>query len=119
MTLILMILSVVLALAWLPLMLRFYRGWRNRRNPVSLAICAGLCLFVYTNILFLLVLLDGASWRFLACATHVFEGVVLVNFYIAFRWSAIKFPDARHLHHSRAVPATIPPIDVSNSTSAS
>lgn len=93
---ILSVLSIVLALAWLPLTLRFLRGWRSRRNPVSLAICAALCLFMYMNVLFLLVALHGASWRFYTIATHVFEVVVVVNFYIAFKWSAIKFPDARH-----------------------
>jgi hypothetical protein len=117
MMLILMILSVVVALAWLPLLLRFFRGWRNRRNPVSLAICAALCLFTYTNVLFLLVLLDSTSWRFFAWATHVFEVIVLVNFYVAFKWSSIKFPDARHLHHSRAASPSLPPLNVTDATS--
>jgi len=95
MTIALVVASIVLAVAWLPLAIRFLRGWRSRKNPVSLAICAALCLFAYSNVMFALVMLDGASLRFLAIASHVFELVVIVNFYIAFRWSAKRFPDAR------------------------
>ncbi len=96
--------SCVLALAWLPLAVRFNRGWRYRRNPVSLAICAAMLLFTYTNVLFAFTLADQTTWRFFAVATHVFDVVVVVNFYIAFRWSDRKFVDARRATYS--VPPT-------------
>jgi len=89
------VVSSVLAASWLPLALRFSRGWKNRRNPVSLAICAAALLFSYTNVLFALALLGETTWRFFAVATHVFDVVVVVNFYIAFKWSDRKFVDAR------------------------
>lgn len=104
--------SVVLAAAWLPLAARFLRGWRNRKNPVSLAICAALCLFAYSNVMFALVVLDSTTLRFLAIASHAFELVVVVNFYAAFRWSAKRFPEARG--ESREY--TVPPMNVSNTS---
>jgi len=113
MTIALVVASIVLAIAWLPLAVRFLRGWRNRKNPVSLAICAALCLFAYSNIMFALVLIDGASLRFLAVATHTFELVVLANFYVAFKWSAKKFPDART---SKPPEYTVPPMNTSNTS---
>ena len=108
--------AIVLALAWLPLALRFLHGWRHRRNPVSLAICAGICLFAYTNVLQALVLAQCASWAFFTVATHVFNLVVVVNFYVAFKWSERKFPDQRH---ARKTDYTIPPTNASKPTKKS
>ena len=91
----LIVLSSALALAWLPLAFRFKRGWSNRRNPVSLAICAAVLLFAYTNALFALALAEWTSWSFFAVAWHAFGVVVVVNFYVAFKWSDRRFPEAR------------------------
>jgi hypothetical protein len=91
----LLIASCVLAVAWLPLAARFNRGWRTRKNPVSLAICAAALLFAYTNVLFAFALAGQASWEFSAIATHAFDAVVVVNFYVAFRWSDRRFADER------------------------
>lgn len=89
------VLSCVLALAWLPLAVRFYRGWKSRKNPVSLAIFAALLLFVYTDILFALALTRQTTWHFFAFATHAFDAVVVLNFYVSFYWSDKKFEGAR------------------------
>lgn len=95
MTAYLVIASCALALAWLPLAVRFRRGWHTRKNPVSLAICASAVLYAYTNVLFAFAVAGETSWTFFAIATHVFGVVVVVNFYAAFRWSDSKFVDAR------------------------
>ncbi len=100
----LVVLSCALALAWLPLAVRFNRGWKTRRNPVSLAISAAMCLFVYTNILFVLALLEQTTWRFFVIATHAFDAIVVANFYVAFRWANKRFPDSRT--NSYSVPPT-------------
>jgi hypothetical protein len=90
------ILSCALALAWLPIAIRFLRGWKSRKNPVSLAIFAALLLFAYTNILFAMALTDQCSWSFFAIATHAFDAVVILNFYVSFYWSDKKFEGTRH-----------------------
>ncbi len=105
MTLVLIVISGVLAIAWLPLAWKFNLGWRNRRNPVSLAICAAALLFAYTNILFALTLSEQTTWHFFAIATHIFDVIVVVNFYVAFRWSDRKFVDARRSTY------TVPPMN--------
>jgi hypothetical protein len=108
----LVIASVALTLAWLPLAVRFRRGWQTRKNPVSLAICAACIQFAYTNVVFALAVLGQASWEIFAIATHVFSAAVVVNFYFAFRWSDTKFVDAR-----RGGPSySIPPTNAPNST---
>lgn len=91
----LVVVSCVLALAWLPIAVRFNRAWKDRKNPVSLAICAAVLLFAYTNILFAFALSSRSSWDFFAVATHVFDAIVVINFYVCFRWSDKKFHGTR------------------------
>ena len=98
----LIVISSVLAFAWLPLALRFNQGWKTRGNPVSLAICAATLLFAYIDGLFALALANLTTWNFFAIATHAFSVVVVVNFYVAFRWSDRRFVNQRREY-------TIPP----------
>ena len=103
----LVIVSSVLAIAWLPLAARFNRGWKNRKNPVSLAICIALIMFAYTNALFVLALSDQITWRFLSLATHVFSIFAVTNFYVCFYWSDKKFQDSRRAY-------SVPPTNTTN-----
>jgi len=114
----LIFLSGALALAWIPLALRFQRGWRTRKNPVSLAICAATFQFTYVNILFALALQGETTWRFYAVATHAFEIIIVANFYIAFRWSDRKFIDARREHQEQSH-YSVPPTNTKNTPRAS
>jgi hypothetical protein len=97
---------LTLAVAWLPLAWRFLRGWRNRKNPVSLAICAAIGLSVYVNIMLVLALAGRTSWEFFVVATRVFDLIVVANFYVAFHWSKKRFPEARQRPHEYSIPPT-------------
>lgn len=99
--------SLLLALAWVPIALRFRRGWAYKKNPISLAISAAMALYVYSNTLFAIALLGNTSWRFFITATHLFDAAVVINFYIAFRWADKEFPESRG-HYS------IPPMNTTN-----
>lgn len=90
------LLSGLLALTWIPILLRFVRSWRARRNPVSLAICGIILLSIYSNVLTIAVYaLDGEPvWA--AIATHAFNALICLNFYLAFEWTKKRFPDARN-----------------------
>lgn len=101
------IVPAALALAWVPLLVRFLRGWRSRKNPVSLAICATISALIYGNITTALTAMGQGAWetvRMLTVAVNVF---VVVNFYLSFHWSSQRFPDARRGSYS------IPPMNVS------
>lgn len=89
------IVTAVLAVAWVPLFFRFLRGWRHRKNPVSLAICAMISYLIYTNVIAAFTTLGMGSWRTERQLTLLFNGLVLINFYLSFRWSEQRFPDAR------------------------
>lgn len=87
--------AAVLAVAWLPLAHKFNAGWKRRRNPVSLAICATALLLAYSNVIFAFAVMDQTTWKFFAVATHIFEAVVVLNFYVSFYWSEKRFPGER------------------------
>lgn len=92
---VLVFLSTALAAAWIPILIKFVRAWRARGNPVSLAICGIILLSIYSNILVIAVYAYDGNPRWAAYATHVFNGLVCANFYLAFVWSNRRFPDAR------------------------
>lgn len=99
--------SLVLAIAWVPLFLRFLRGWRNRKNPVSLAICACISFLIYGNVTTTLLALDAGAWQTVRILSIVFNAFVVVNFYVSFHWSNQRFPDSRRGSYS------VPPMNVS------
>jgi hypothetical protein len=33
--------------AWAPILIRFYRNWKRRQNPISLAICSAITLLMW------------------------------------------------------------------------
>lgn len=112
MTTLLAIVSLAFAVGWVPLALRFSRGWKTRKNPVSLAICLATLLFAYTNVLFALVLMGQTTWLYFAVATHTFDLIVLVNFYISFHWSDKRFANQRREY-------SVPPTNTTNTPRAS
>lgn len=80
-----------MALAWIPVLLRFFRSWRERNNPISMAICVlilfALYLPVYISYAFTL------SWQ---TATIVaLDIITCITFYVSFFFAARRFPDTR------------------------
>lgn len=90
------IIPTVLAFAWVPLLIRFLRGWHNRRNPVSLAICATISALIYENITTALTAIGQGTWETVRILTIGVNAFVIVNFYLSFYWSEQRFPDTRH-----------------------
>lgn len=111
MQVVLIVWALLLAVLWIPLAAKFLQAWRTRRNPVSLAICATSLLFTYVNCMFVLAVIGETTWRFYALATRVFELAVVVNFFIAFRWSDVKFAGNRRTDSTppQTKPAGEPP----------
>lgn len=99
--------SLALAVAWVPLLVRFLRGWRSRRNPVSLAICATMSALIYGNITTALTAMGQGAWETVRTLTIVVNAFVVVNFYLSFHWSQQYFPDARRSSYP------VPPTNVS------
>ncbi len=95
------VVAALLAIAWLPVGAHFWRSWRARGSPVSLAICGVVGFQIY---------LSSSTWLFMKndprwVATVMLLGnlLTLANFYLCFRWQRKRFPDARkNLDDARA-----------------
>lgn len=87
------LIAAIVAVAWLPVFLRFYWNWRQRRNPISLAICGSVGFFVYFN---------GALFIFTDAGLFWTEAVLVglnalgcLHFYLSFWWAKRRFQDNR------------------------
>lgn len=90
------VIAAILAIAWSPLVVKFYRSWHNRKNPVSLAICWMIIVVIYSHLLYTLALSFEASFRWVSIIALGFSLTACVNFYVSFYWSKKKFKDERH-----------------------
>lgn len=89
------LLFLLAAVGWVPILLRFYESWRDRRNPVSLAICALIIMVVYLGALFALHLLGEITSVYVGWLLLGFDVLVCVNFYLSFAWSRARFKSDR------------------------
>lgn len=89
------LIAAVLSIGWIPILLKFYRAWNSRRNPVSLAICLVIAYLIYNNIVDLAVYAFSGNPTWSMGALNIFNMLVCVNFYVAIRWSNRHFSEAR------------------------
>ena len=85
--------ALVVSLLWIPVFLRFFFNWRQRRNPVSLAICSQVAIVGYLNIACPLFFDAGYFWTHVTIAMLNFVGSLL--FYISFWLAKKNFRDQR------------------------
>lgn len=83
-------LTVAAAAAWLPIAWRFWRLFRRRGNPISLAICATVLWVIYC-LLSIFWAVAGVDARALAVVRALLSAGVAAFFYGAFRWSDRHF----------------------------
>lgn len=89
------LIAVLSIIFWVPIMLRFYKAWTNRNNPVSLAICAMIALIVWSTIAQVWALTDDIEPVQIILVVTVMSAVVGLYSHLAFYWSKKRFPDAR------------------------
>jgi len=87
-----LIIALGLTFAWIPILLRFFRSWRGRANPISLAICflVGLAQYVpaYVAIAF------PPSWS--TASILGMDGITCLAFHGAILWASRRFADTRN-----------------------
>lgn len=82
-----------LAVGWVPVGTHFWRAWRLRGAPLSLAICGLIALQIYSNASAWLFIQNDVRW--VISVLSVGNLVILSNFYLCMRWQKTRFPDAR------------------------
>lgn len=81
----LLCLSAVLALAWLPILVKFFRNWRSRANPISLAICFIVAFACYICAIPFVGL--GPDPIVTAVVIQAVNAVTCLFFHVAFGWA--------------------------------
>ena len=87
------ILAAAVAVAWIPVFLRFFWNWRQRRNPISLAICGTIAMFVYMNAALFIFVDAGLGWTLSVLVG--LNALGCVHYYLSFWWAKRRFPDQR------------------------
>jgi len=85
--------TAVLAILWIPIGIHFWRAWRNRGAPLSLAICGLIAFQVYLNSGTWLFLNNDPLW--VGTIIAIGNVLILFNFYFCFRWQGKRFRDDR------------------------
>lgn len=97
------VISAILAAAWVPVAVHFWKSWKQRGSPLSLAICALIAYPVFTNVSSAIFLTgNGAQTVMVMIGTNL---LLLLNFVVCFRWQKERFPEAR----SRVAKSSTPP----------
>jgi len=96
----LMCLAVVLAIAWLPILIKFFRNWRNRANPISLAICFVVAFAMYTC---LIPMVGGSDPQVTALVVQIVNAVTCLFFHVSFGWAKKRWtPGERPARRGRS-----------------
>lgn len=87
---------IVVGVAWLPLAARFWLSWRDRHNPVSLAICGAMAFMVWLHgALAWAIYTSSVSVEWFGATAVVLSTLLMAYFYVSFAWSRHRFPDSR------------------------
>lgn len=93
MEVILAAIGAVVALGWVPVFRHFWKAWRARSNPISLAICGLVGFMVYINCAVYILIHNDPLWT--AAVVGAVNIAVLANFYLCMSWAHKLFPEIK------------------------
>jgi hypothetical protein len=82
-------------LFWIPILLRFYRSWKTRGNPISLGICAAIILLIWTGAAGVWQVTDAVDATVVVLVSTTLSLAVAVYCHFAFRLAERLFDDPR------------------------
>lgn len=85
--------GALVALGWFPVFRHFWKSWKIRGNPISLAICGLIGFMIYLNCAVYLFIQNDPLWT--AIVVGAVNVIVLLNFYGCLRWAKKVFADER------------------------
>ncbi len=83
--------TVVLTIAWVPVLVRFFRNWRARSNPISLAIFFLVAGSVYQS--FVPLITGSVDPVGAALVVQAVNAVTCLFFHISFSWARKRWTD--------------------------
>ena len=90
-----LILAIASVLLWLPILCRFYVSWNNRRNPISLAICAMILMLIWVAIAGTWVVSETIDTGMVMFVSTGLSTAFATYAHVAFYWAKKRFPDRR------------------------
>jgi hypothetical protein len=94
-------LSAYLAIAglgilfWIPILIRFYRSWAKRSNPISLGICATIILLIWTSAAGVWQVTETVDSEIVLLVSTSLSLIVAIYCHLAFRLAEKLFDDPR------------------------
>lgn len=82
-------------LCWIPILLRFYRSWVKRNNPISLGICAIIILLIWTSGAGVWQVTETVDAEIILLVSTSLSLVVGLYCHLAFRLAEKLFDDPR------------------------
>ena len=80
---------------WTPILLRFYRNWIKRGNPISLSICAAVLLLMWIAVAGAWQVTGGVQKELVAYVTTGCSLAVAGYANFTFYWARKKFDESR------------------------
>ena len=90
------ILSATSSVLWIPILIKFYRNWNERNNPVSLAICVLIFFVIWTAVAGFWILSGDISPSLIVTCFAAFSSCLAIVFHISFHLSEAKFSNSRN-----------------------
>lgn len=88
------ILAVIQCLLWAPIAYKFFKTWKKRKNPLSLAICLNIFYIIYVGAVPYWIS-SKTDIRLAIGTMLVFNLLVCSNFWLAIRNDKTKFNSKR------------------------
>ena len=85
----------IAVLLWLPILLKFYKAWLGRHNPVSLAICALILLLVWSSVAGAWLVTGSLDADVVILVSTGMSALVAAFSHVAFYWSDKRFVGQR------------------------
>jgi uncharacterized membrane protein len=85
----LLLVSIAVSLLWIPVLLFFFKNWRTRNNPISMAICGMVLFVIYSDALIWAAALLHSEVPFYVMQTA--EICSIMFFYLSLRWAKKRF----------------------------
>lgn len=82
-------------LCWIPILLRFYRSWVKRSNPISLGICATIILLIWMSAAGVWLVTETVDAKIVLMVSTSLSLVVGIYCHVAFRLAEKLFDDPR------------------------
>jgi len=80
---------------WVPILLRFYRNWVKRGNPISLSICAAVLLLMWIAVAGIWGITGSVRREVVAYVSTGCSLLVASYANLTFYWAGRKFDDPR------------------------